>query len=187
MQLILSCLLFLFYLLYIFRLGHLSFNVSSSDKVICYGFVRNKIKSLASRLYVPVICLRNMLICMALVFGASNGAWQSGAGLGIWVFFMVYSLGWCPYSKAFRVFLHLHELVMGVQLGIMTASSSSDSSKLQTALFLAFFNYAQILILIGLNLYIFVSAFCCSKDRLSADGQVANDNEEPYQDKELDP
>lgn len=76
---------------------------------------------------------------------------------------------------------------MGVQLGIMTASSSSDSSKLQTALFLAFFNYAQILILIGLNLYIFVSAFCCSKDRLSADGQVANDNEEPYQDKELDP
>lgn len=122
-------------------------------RILFFGFSPKSLKSQASRMYIPMIAIRNMLVCIGIVMASRSGQIQAAVTLGIYCIFVLYSFCCCPYNRAVRIFLHIHEFLFIVQLLILTISCSlPEVSRVNNALFLLFFNYSQTILFLLLAL-----------------------------------
>lgn len=111
-KLLLSIFITLYYIVYMIRLlvGVVltsSINPNSSLQVLFVAMKPNKKRSAISRLYIPLLMLRNMGIALILVFLSSTPELQIGMSFGVCVLFTIYSMIWCPYSLLTRLIVHL--------------------------------------------------------------------------------
>ncbi len=75
-----------------------------------------------SRLYVPLMLVRSVLISTLLVVLSSNPFGQIVSCLGVLVLWCVYSFCYCPYRFYLRVFVRVFELFFCAQLTLLCIS-----------------------------------------------------------------
>ena len=121
-------------------------------------FYSQKKKITLSRLYIPMIMLRSLLISTALVFLAFYPVGQIVSSLIIFIIFTIYSFCYCPYYFYLSVFVHIFEVLFIIQLIILTVSiAQSQTSRISPAFGLIIFNFLQLLNLVILTVSIIVN------------------------------
>ena len=114
-------------------------------------FYSQKKKQVLSRIYVPMMMLRSLIISVALIFLAFNPIGQIVTALLVFALFTLYSFVYCPYYLYLRIFLHIFECLFIMQLLLLTISvAQPNASKIGPAFGLIVFNYLQLLTFMGL-------------------------------------
>lgn len=110
-------------------------------------------KNKLSRIYVPIIMVKSLVISLCLVFFAFTPIGQIITSLIIFIVFMVYSFCYCPYNLSLAIFIHIFEVVFLIQLFVLTASAAQpENSRLPSAYALIVFSYFQLANILALIL-----------------------------------
>jgi hypothetical protein len=71
-------------------------------------------------MFVPLIFLRNIILSTVIVILAYNPTHQAISCLSLTITSMLINLCICPYEGANRILFHITELILVIQIGILT-------------------------------------------------------------------
>ncbi len=71
-------------------------------------------------MFVPLIFLRNIILSTVMVILAYNPTYQAISSLSLTITSMLINLCICPYEGANRILFHITELILVIQIGILT-------------------------------------------------------------------
>lgn len=124
------------------------------------------------RVYVPLLMIRSIAVCVAMVVFSSSPLLQSALSLAIILLWNIYSLCCCPYSSYYLFFIRTHELALTLQLVLLTVSTANTTaSYLSLAVGLLCLDLLQVGISVGLSLTILfrkVLSFNCLRKKRNA-------------------
>ena len=122
------------------------------------GFNGQKKRNKLSRMYIPMLMVKSLVISLCLVFFAFTPIGQIITSLLIFIVFMVYSFCYCPYNFNLSIFIHIFEVLFLIQLFVLTASAAKpEDSRLPSGYALIVFSYFQLANIFALTITILLN------------------------------
>lgn len=163
LKLALSIIICAYYIIYLIRLlvGCYRYNPQSSGTKNSLRLLFHEFKSLSksklSKMFIPLQVSRNFVISILIVFLAHSPNYQAFSSLILLGAFLLLNLCICPYKGAARIYFHLCDLLLVIQVGVLTyITALPEKSRIGPSQALIILNFVQLLLIFMILCWVLV-------------------------------